>query len=373
MNERSELEATLDTLGLADGVLNPVQPRTVAPRSAEEVAAILGSAASVGVPVGFVGSGSVLRPFGIAYPLVLSSSALGGVIDWQVDDLTVTVGPGLTVGELESMLAERNQTSLLPDADTHRTVGGIVAAGSSGLGRLRYGPTRDRVLEATLATGYGHVVRGGGRLVKNVTGYDLPRLATGSLGSLGFLTSVCLKLWPRPQARAVVAVENASNAYATLYRPTAVIETESGHFAVIEGSEADVENQRRSIDGSTVDPQVVAAAIESPVVVSVRVPSRHVQTAIELVADTGAVRWNAAHGVGTVDAGWETLTAEGLKTLRDATTRLGGVAVLERASDGLAEADRWGFIPSGLDIQRRLKHQFDPVGVCNPGVLPGGL
>ncbi|NIR39303.1 MAG: FAD-binding protein, partial [Gemmatimonadetes bacterium] len=92
------------------------------------------------------------------------------VVDWQPDDLTVVVEAGVTVGTLESMLAERGQTALLPEWGPEATVGGVVAAGISGYRRARLGPTRDRVLEVTIVTGDGRVVRGGGRVVKNVSG-----------------------------------------------------------------------------------------------------------------------------------------------------------------------------------------------------------
>ncbi|NIV25710.1 MAG: FAD-binding protein, partial [Gemmatimonadetes bacterium] len=107
---------------------------------------------------------------------------------------------------------ERGQTAVLPETPGSGTVGGAIASGASAWRRLRYGPIRDRVLETVMATGDGRVVKAGGRLVKNVTGFDIPRLATGSYGSLGVIGQVCLKLWPTGTRFAGVPADDAAAA-----------------------------------------------------------------------------------------------------------------------------------------------------------------
>ena len=175
---------------------------TLQPATGEDAAGVLGFAATHGLRVLFWGGGTHQ---GIGHQvepdIVMGTGRLNAVLDWQVEDLTVAVQPGVLISDLEARLQQRNQTAVLPEAGAG-TVGGAVAAGLSGWRRLRYGPTRDRMLEVRLATGDGRLIRGGGRLVKNVTGYDLPRLATGSLGSLGLIAEVCLKLWPLATRRA---------------------------------------------------------------------------------------------------------------------------------------------------------------------------
>ena len=94
--------------------------------------------------------------------------------------------------------------------------------GISGYRRARYGPTRDRILEMTVVTGDGRIVKAGGRVVKNVTGYDLPRLVVGSFGALGVIVSACLKLWPLPNASATVTLRGSRRTAALVYRPLAV-------------------------------------------------------------------------------------------------------------------------------------------------------
>jgi glycolate oxidase FAD binding subunit len=348
--------------------------RTIAPRTPSEVALVLGSAAAEDATAGFAGSGSSLELGGLrAYDVGIVSSGMSEIIDWQPDDLTVVVGAGISVGHLQDELASRRQTALLPVDDPRRTVGGVVAEGASAISRLKYGPTRDRVLEVTLATGYGEVVRGGGRLVKNVTGYDMPRLATGSMGSLGFITSVCLKLWPSPPVHRVVRVDDAASALATLFRPLAVLETDSGHFVHLEGSAGDVTAQTSSAGGETVGGAHGPAPIDLPVVASVRVASRSLTVALDIVRGAAPMRWIAQHGVGIIEAGWSDLDHGAFADLRGAIEVLGGRAVLRRGGSHLDGMDSWGAQPGTQAIQQRLKDLFDPAAVCNPGKLPGGI
>ena len=342
------------------------------PATVEEAADFLGEAATESRTVGFTGSGS-RRALGGSrgFDWTVDSTAMGSVVDWLVEDLTVVVGAGMTVGDLEAMLATENQTSLLPVTEPGRTIGGLVAEGASGPKRLKYGPTRDRVLEVTIATGYGKVVRGGGRLVKNVTGYDLPRLITGSLGSLGFIGTVCLKLWPLPPVQRIVAIDDPAAVHQKLFRPVAVVETEDGAFAMLEGSESDVDAQVEAVGGSgdTVAPR----AIDSPVFVSLRVPPRHLSLFVEAIRSLLPERFVAQHGVGVVDIGLDSLDDTTFLTLRSDAENVGGSLVVIRPGDSLNDVDPWGTPPSTLGIQQRMKDLFDPSRVCNPGVLPGGL
>ena len=341
----------------------------VAPESTQDVARVLTTAASHGASVVPVGSGSTLA--GTEADIALSTERLAGIIDYQPDDLTVVVGAGTTLVDLEAELAERWHTAVLPEGDPDRTVGGVVASGSSGYRRLKYGPTRDRVLEVTMATGYGEVVRGGGRLVKNVTGYDIPRLMTGSLGSLGVIGSVCLKLWPASPHRVTVAVDDPSAAIMSVYKPMAVLETSAGSSVYLEGDEATVDQQVAALGGD------VSAGFQWPerqrsvVVVSFRVPPRYTRAAIRIIGELSPDWFVAQHGVGLVDTGFAAFDAPSIDHLRRRAEELHGSLVID--TPGLTSLERWGTPPSTLSIQKRMKELFDPAGVCHPGALPGGL
>lgn len=344
----------------------------LAPGSVEEVAAVFDAASERRASVLVWGAGTHQ---GIGHrvdaEVVLSTARLDRVVDWQPADLTVVVEGGVTVGALESMLAEGGQTALLPEWGTEATVGGVVAAGISGYRRARLGPTRDRVLEVTIVTGDGRVVRGGGRVVKNVSGYDLPRLATGSLGSLGVLVTLCLKLWPLPGSRATLSVPRADRAWRDAFRPLAVLQTQSEHLVFLQGTPEEVASQADRIGGRRVDGHFWPSPPEGEAVVSLRVRPSLVGPALAQLP-SGAP-FVAQHGVGEVTVGVDADPAL-LGPMRSWAEDRGGSLVVLAAPPGLYERfDPWGRPPEGLGIQRRLVAAFDPVGVSNPGRLPGRI
>ena len=177
----------------------PVADVMVAPGSIDELEQILDLASELAMTALVWGGGTHQGLGGRLDPdLVISMSRLNRLIDWQPDDFTVTVEAGMRVVDLENRLNERGQTAVLPEMSGLATIGGVMAAGVSGWRRLRFGPTRERVLEVDMVTGDGRRIRAGGRVVKNVTGFDLPRLSVGSFGALGVIAQTCLKLWPQP-------------------------------------------------------------------------------------------------------------------------------------------------------------------------------
>ena len=365
----TSLSAELSHL-VADGASSGVTASVVvAPTTVEEVAWVLAVAASHGAGVVPVGSGSTLVD--AKADVALSTEKLAGVIDYQPDDLTVVVGAGTPLSDVDAQLAERGHTAVLPELAPHRTVGGVVASGASGYRRLKYGPTRDRVLEVTMATGYGEVVRAGGRLVKNVTGYDISRLVTGSLGSLGVIGSVCLKLWPEPVFRRTVMVDDAAEVLAFLYKPVAILETGEGSFVYLEGDEASVNLQAEEMKGEVAAGFVWPDVEAAPINVSLRLPAHHVAAGIDSIDELEPSWFVAQHGVGIIDMGLEEIDLSSVGRMRERAETLGGSLVV--LGPGLTTQQKWGTPPSTLSIQKRLKDLFDPAGVCHPGVLPGGL
>ncbi|NHZ71885.1 MAG: o-succinylbenzoate synthase, partial [Aquificales bacterium] len=160
-----------------------------------------------------------------------------------------------------------------------------------------------RLWEVTMATGYGDVVRAGGRLVKNVTGYDLSRLATGSFGSLGVIGTVCLKLWPMASVSKTVQVDDAGSAFGRLYRPVAILETDAGVFAYIQGSVETVEGDVAVLGGSAVDGFDWPCHDQPPVYAEVRVPARMIDDALTRVREIDPLWFVGQHGVGIVEVG----------------------------------------------------------------------
>ena len=349
----------------------PEEAVVVAPATLEEAGKILALASEHSLPVLVWGGGTHQ---GLGHPvdaaIVLSTARLDSIVDWQPGDLTVVVEAGVRIADLEGRLAEKGQTGVLPEVPGEGTVGGAVAAGESGFRRLRYGPTRERILEVELVTGDGRMVRGGGRVVKNVTGYDLPRLVTGSFGALGLVGRVCLKLWPLPATTGTVTLPAPRPDYG--HRPLAVVEERSRTLVFVAGTAAEVEARAAELGGTFREglhwPQGPDGAIQ----VSVRVAPRLVPRALEHLPASWS--YQALPGVGEIRLGAPSFEPERMADLRGWVEGQGGALVLRDAPLPVYdEFDPWGTPPDGLDLQRRVIARFDPDRVINPGRLPGGL
>ena len=348
----------------------PQADATVAPASIEDVETILDTASEHHLRTLVWGGGTHQGYGGRLDPVVvLSTAGLDRIVDFQPEDLTVTVEAGVRVVDLESQLAEQGLTAALPERPGEATVGGVVAAGISGWRRARYGPTRERLLEVVLVTGDGRRVRGGGRVVKNVTGFDIPRLVTGSFGSLGVIVQVCLKLWPLPSARGTVTVADGDGALAAAYRPQAVVECDGSTRVFLGGTPEEVEGQAAAIGSPAAEGWDWPGDLDGEVRWSLRVPPSELRTAINDVRADYA--YQAALGVGELVIGGP----DGeVGPLRKWAESHGGALVLVAGPPELyARIDPWGTPPASLSLQKRIVQRFDPVRILNPGRLPGGI
>ncbi len=303
----------------------------------------------------------------------LWTTQLDRLVSYEPAEMIAVVEAGMRYGELDGVLAEGGQ-EWPADAPPEATVGGIIAAAVSSPRRLRVGAIRDTVLEVELVTGDGRLVRGGGRTVKNVTGYDLPRLAAGSLGTLGVIVQVALKLRPRPKARRTVRASGDLDLAARLLDavplPAAVLATPGAVDVRLEGWSQELDAQMEAARTVTAD---VRAEDEAPfparrpwedaeVVVEAAVPPSRIPRLIEAAGDA----WGALLGVGLVSCGL--VSADGpLEALRARARELGGVAPVVRGPGGL------GGTPPALEIHRKLKRSFDPAGILAPGRFWGEL
>lgn len=340
------------------------------PASVEALAEILRHATETRSIVQVVGGGTRQGYGSPPDPdVVLDMSGLSGIEVWDPDDLTVTVGAGTPVAELETALAQRSQTAVLPEVPGRSTVGGVISSGVSSLRRGRLLGTRERMLEVRLVTGDGRVVRGGGRVVKNVSGYDLPRLVVGAFGALGVIASVCLKLWPKPRAEATVVIDDLEAAR-RVTRPLAVLDDNGAFRVFLWGTPEEVAATGARLGGVMSKGHRWPADPQGAFRWSLRVPPALTAKAVERLPEG----WDhlAVHGAGDVRAA--STSAQGAAELRDWAEREGGaLVVVEAPEDGLDGLDPWGAPPPGLAIQRRLIAEFDPGRVINPGRLPGGL
>lgn len=355
------------------GIIEDLPPadHRVAPDTAAEMAELLAAATDDGAMVvpwgGGTHQGLGYRVFG---EVVASTRRLDRIIAWEPDDLTVVVEAGVLVDDLEAEISDRRQTAAFPETAPGATVGGVISAGISGYRRLRYGPSRDRILQATVATGDGRLVTAGGRVVKNVSGYDIQRSVFGALGSLGVVTSVCLKLWPRPAVAATVSTDHPADALTALYRPLAVLESEVGGWVYLEGPSAQVQADAARIGHEVTEGLVWPEPPQGEVVAAVTVPPSELAAAVERVRPLGP--FIAQHGVGRVDLAapvdtdWEGLRAWAVEH--------GGRLTVTHASDRFVDGfDPWGDPPPAIAVQRRLIAAFDPARTLNRGRLPGAL
>ena len=149
------------------------------------------------------------RSLGHSTPTQLNLSALSGIVDYEPSELVLVVGAATPLAQIEPLLTEQGQHLAFEPVHwrSTATAGGTVAVGLAGPRRFRAGSVRDFVLGLQFVDGKGRLVRSGGRVVKNVSGFDLWRGLTGSFGSLGLITEVCFKLWPRPEAQCTLLFE----------------------------------------------------------------------------------------------------------------------------------------------------------------------
>jgi glycolate oxidase FAD binding subunit len=289
--------------------------------------------------------------------------APSGVLTYDPADLTVTVAAGTTVTELITVLAAEGQECVLDPRDPTATVGGILAAGLTGHRRLRHGPLRDRVLEVRFVTADGRLVKGGGPTVKNVSGFDLPRLLVGSLGTLGVIVQATLRCQPRPVTSAWCSTDaDPFEVRRTLYRPSCIAWDGTTTHVLLEGVAADVAAERARIPGATDAKAPARPAGEHRGRISVR-PSVLPELAPEL--DDAGVRWRAEVGVGTVHVAADDETS--LALARAAAAGAGGWLLREAGAPAL---DGFGVTAPNGRLAARIRAAFDPHRKCSPGRFP---
>jgi glycolate oxidase FAD binding subunit len=308
----------------------------------------------------------------------LSIAGLDRMIAYDPAEMLAVVEAGIRVGELRRVLADGRQ-EWPSDAPDEATVGGTIAVAASSPRRLRMGPLRDSVVELELVTGDGRLVRSGARTVKSVQGYDLHRLATGSLGSLGAIVQVAVKVRPLPKARRLVVsaagdLAGGRSVLAAVPLPSAVVATPDRVEVALEGWPEEIEEQTAAIRSAVGAVEVGDVeirhdekvrgpeAIDAPVVAEVAVAPSRLEAVLEEERD-----WRALMGVGIA---WVGLPDDGerLVALRRRVAEADGIAPVIRGPGGLGDAP----VPA-LEVHRRLKASFDPAGILNPGRFWGGL
>ncbi len=289
--------------------------------------------------------------------------APSGIVAYDPADLTVTVAAGTTVGELATVLGESAQECALDPRTPDATIGGVLATGLSGHRRLRYGPLRDRVLEVRFVTADGRMVRGGGPTVKNVSGFDLPRLLVGSFGTIGVLTQVILRCQPCPaRTEWSVTDDDPFALRGHTYRPSCIAWDGQRTHVLFEGVDTDVDAEQRAAgtEPGAGPPAFPDGAHRGRISVA---PGE--LPALAPALDRAGVRWLAEVGVGTVHVAADDEAT--LAAARDAATARSGWMLREAGAPNL---DGFGRPLSNAALMGRIRDAFDPTGKLGRGRLP---
>ena len=312
---------------------------------------------------------------------LLDVRPIAGVVDYEPSELVVTVRAGTRLRELQALLAERGQCLPFepPQFGVGSTIGGAVAAGLSGPARASVGSLRDYVLGVQIVNGKGELLTFGGQVMKNVAGYDVSRLMAGSLGTLGVIVQVSLKVLPVPPAECTLLCElSETSARQQLNRwggqplPLNASCWADGHLAVrLRGAQAAVAAAARSMGGQALAPE--RAERQWPALRDQALPFFRLapgealwrasvpDTATPLNLGPTLVEWHGAQR-------WIKATPADATHVREAAARAGGHATLFRGGDGSVPVFT-PLAPALAQIHARLKHEFDPAGIFGPGRL----
>ena len=418
-----------------DGV---VPEAAVLPKNVEAVSQVLSAAAEEGGKVTPWGGGTQIA-LGNAperVDLVLGTGHLDHLIFHEPGDMVASFEAGMTLDSIQLELAKQRQfLPLEAPLPSRATIGGVLAANVSGPARLAFGTSRDWLIGVKVVHSSGAVTKSGGRVVKNVTGYDLNKLHIGALGTLGVIVEATFKLAPVPQEKSSMvaafstlsdALEAASKLLHQSYAPQALVVTNDevlarfavpgsrteGEFTVLAlfiGRKVAVKRRFEDSAGSIrsnaalalgilereesdklwqvlidlpwVDeaaPPLVVKASYQPSVVKEVLPlfqsvSLHSSTP-GFVIDIGS---GVAHFLW-----WPTdaesmdsrVVREGITGLREQARSMGAYVVVERCPSAVkAGLDVWGEPPGGVDVMRRIKRELDPAGILNPGRFVAGI
>ena len=397
------------SLDAVDGVI----PQMVAePAGPDELARTLRAANAAGAAVIPRGGGTKL---GWGNPprradLVLSTARMNSVLEHAWADMTASVEAGCTVAALQQRLAAHGQhLAIDPLWPELATIGGILAANDSGALRVRYGSLRDLIIGITVALPDGTLAKSGGKVVKNVAGYDLPKLITGSLGTLGVITQAIFRLHPQPKTERTITFEAGSAealnefllAFLDSQLPFTGLQMRVGEGRTPEldirfaGTPAGIEaqvNQARKL-------AIGARETESPSApwkaqqrlwdlpgqallakISVLPADLHALCALtRTAAQARGIDWSlVVQGVGV---GWlrlsgtDTALIEVARFVRgEIANKLGGSFVAYGCKAlPKSQVDVWGVPGDEMPLMRRVKEQFDPAGTLNPGRFVGGI
>ena len=392
--------------------ISGVLPQFIAePKDEKQLAAALALANEAGIAVVPRGGGTKLDwgnpPKGAQ--LIISTARMNRIVEHAWADLTATVEAGCTLRSLQQTLAQHGQRLAFDGLWPERaTIGGVLSTNDSGSLRLRFGTLRDLIIGVTIALPDGTLASSGGKVVKNVAGYDLPKLVTGAFGTLGVITRAVFRLHPVPRAtksfsftaedspamqQQILAIQDSQLAHTALQICCAAGEppaadvlfeaTDAGLAAQeaqlrkllaptrVEHSSEDVWNARQNLFDSPINTTLLAKISLLPTNISKTLDS------LKKIGDSRNVTWRLvlqATGIGSLrmEAAPPQLSAA-VEQLRGELQSRGGAFVVLRRPAEMDSIDAWGDAGDAVPLMRAVKRQLDPKNSLNPGRFVGGI
>jgi len=383
----------------------------VTPASAEDLAEALHQASSKLRTTAVIGNGSKHSMGGplVAADTVISTAGLRRVLQYEPNDLTISVEAGMPFSELQALLGQRKQMIALdPPFSAHASVGGVVASNGSGPMRRGFGTARDLVIGMSFAMLDGKVVSSGGLVVKNVAGLDIGKLLIGSFGTLGIITSVNFRVHSLPLKTQTFlftfpdldsAIDKRNSILASVLQPVAIdlvlpgATARLGHHGFLlairaSGSPAVIERYRRDLSGAaeltgdadiTLWEQIREFTFEflsrerTGVVLRISTPLTELATLLRLISAPAICR--AGSGVTYIYlSSWQ-----GVLPFWKAAAEHGWSAVVELAPDDIRSTNELWRLPSTTEgaqafaMMTKVKRMFDPHNLLNPGRLYGRI
>jgi glycolate oxidase FAD binding subunit len=395
----------------SDNVCGVMPELHIEPANETELSRVLQYANQNGLQVSPRGGGTKadwgLNPQSIE--LMVSTARFSRILEHAPGDMTVTVESGVTISQLQNaLLQHRQRLALDPLWPDRATVAGVIATNDTGALRIRYGGVRDLIIGLTVVLPDGVTAMSGGKVVKNVAGYDLPKLMTGAFGTLGFITKAVFRLHPMSESTQTLTFSfidrERANKFMLAITDSVVVPTglqlrtsSTGETFVdirIDGIAAGIEAQTNAVlklataakpSQPTNAPWLAREQLwhnsDSAVICKLSMLPTQLSATAEFAREalSDNADWSLLmHSTGLaylrVDAADCTQLADCISSIRAFLAPTGGTAVVLKAPVALRQqVDVWGDPGTALPLMKRIKHQFDPRGVLNRGRFVGGI
>jgi glycolate oxidase FAD binding subunit len=369
--------------------------RTFVPADRGELASIVRELYAADKTFAFAGGGTELDLGNPPRPLdaVVRTTALDRVIDYSPEDQTITVEAGMTLSALDAVLAQHDQLLPIDAGDRQNaTIGGAIATNAFGARRHRYGSIKDLIVGIEIVRPDGVIAHGGGKVVKNVAGFDLPKLMVGSLGTLGGIASATFRVFPKPGVTRSVLVQTAPDRpfFAACMNDRSLEPAAVVHYPAFGGIVLTFAGLAAAVHAQLAQLATLAGMHGTPFEFLDRTALGRCAATESAVRMTGEWRWTArtnavrmrsaaasvplALEVGYPTLGVTLLSAADGAPMENVIAARGSAIVFRAMPQRIrGRIDAWGEPPPSFPLMRALKTNFDPKGLCNPGRFVGGL